>query len=529
MLNRNPPETIDSNPHVLVVGAGPTGLLLAAELTRRDVSCTLIDALDAPLGWDRATVVHERSLEILEAVGLSGRFLAEGVRTRGSRFHSDGATLAELHLDLTSSRYGFQIGISEEFTESVLTGYLEALGGEITRSTRLVGVTPREDAVTATLERDGERREVTAGWLVGCDGYHSAVREAAGIAFPGADIQVEWAVFDTTLEGWNDPYDIVSVYLDQPPLILTPLPNKRWRAYMRPTSDESDLVAETREALERYVPGVSVTEVENPSRFRCHSRIAARYQFGRVVLAGDAAHACTPAEGHGMNTGLQDAFNLGWKLALVCRAQSGPGLIETYETERRPVAELIVSSGDQVESAHTLTDLAARATRDAEIRRRVADPTRAHHEAAAASELDRSYPMSRAVGGDRGPGLAPGQLLPDTPNVKPADRNPCRLHELTHNPGHTLLVLGGPQADPRRVGGLVVDLGRLRGPVVSAVVGFSTHPHGGSVGRMDESVAAQLGVDDVTVLVVRPDRYIGFRDNTGDPGTVEAYLRALVA
>jgi 2-polyprenyl-6-methoxyphenol hydroxylase-like FAD-dependent oxidoreductase len=212
----------DPNPQVLVVGAGPTGLLLAAELERRDVACLLIDALDAPRGWDRATVVHERSLEIFEALGIADRLLPQGVRTRGARFHSDGEILAELSLDLTGSRYGFQLGLSEEVTESVLTAYLEAHGGAVTRSTRLVGSEPGQDAMTATLERDRERREVVARWVVGCDGVHSAVRDAVGIEFPGADIDADWAVFDTALEGWNEDYDIVSVHLDQPPVILTP-------------------------------------------------------------------------------------------------------------------------------------------------------------------------------------------------------------------------------------------------------------------------------------------------------------------
>lgn len=321
-------ETIDASPQVLVVGAGPTGLLLAAELVRRDVPCLLIDALDAPRGWDRATVLHERSLQIFEALGVAEVFLEEGVRTRVARFRSDGAVLAERRLDLASSRYGFQIGISEEVTESVLTDYLHACGGAVTRSTRLVALTAGEDAVSATLERDGERREIVTRWVVGCDGHHSAIREAGGIEFPGTDIEVPWAVFDATLDGWTDEHDVASAELDRPPVILTPLPGKRWRVYLRPTTEASDLVVESSEVLERYAPGVRVTGVENPTWFRCHSRVAERYRSGRVLLAGDAAHACTPAEGHGMNTGLQDAFNLGWKLAMVCRGESGPDLLE---------------------------------------------------------------------------------------------------------------------------------------------------------------------------------------------------------
>jgi 2-polyprenyl-6-methoxyphenol hydroxylase-like FAD-dependent oxidoreductase len=520
---------IEPNPQVLVVGAGPTGLLLAAELVRRDVSCLLVDALDAPQGWDRATVVHERSLEIFEALGIADPLLAEGVKTRAARFHSDGQLLAELNMDLTDSRYGFQLGVSEELTEAVLTHYLEGLGGAVTRSRRLVGVEPGEDAVTTTLERDGEPYEVVVQWVVGCDGLHSAVREAAGIEFPGADIDAQWAVFDATLEGWNDDYDIVSAHLDQPPVILTPLPARRWRVYIRPRSETSDLVAETGEVLRRYAPELELAGVENPTWFRCHSRVAVSYRAGRVLLAGDAAHACTPAEGHGMNTGLQDAFNLGWKLALVCRGEAGAGLLDTYEAERRPVAERVVTSGADVERAHTLTDPSERAARDARIRRHFADPDVAHHEAAAASELDRSYPPSRAVVGARGSGPTPGQLLPDTREVEPVEGEPRPLHALTHRRGHTLLVLGGPQGDGDRVGNLIAELQRRPSPVVDAVVGLSTRPGGPQVGRMDESVAAQLGVVDLTVLAVRPDRYIGLRDDSGDPGVVTAYLDVLVS
>jgi 2-polyprenyl-6-methoxyphenol hydroxylase-like FAD-dependent oxidoreductase len=523
------PEVSDPGPQVLVVGAGPTGLLLAAELERRGVPCLLIDALDAPQTWDRATVVHARSVEIFEALGLEDRLLAEGVRTRAARFQSDGEVLGQLNFGTSGSRYGFEIGLSEEVTESVLTDFLEAQGGAVTRSTRLIGLVAGEDAVTATLERDGERSEIVAQWVVGCDGLHSAVREAAGIEFPGADVEAKWAVFDATIEGWQDDYDVVFPHLDTPPVILTPLPGRRWRVYLRPTSDTSDLVAEAGEVIRRYQPGVTFAEVENPARFHCHSQVADCYRSGRVLLAGDAAHVCTPEEGHGMNTGLQDAFNLGWKLALVCRGEAGVGLLDTYEAERRPVAERVVSSGADIETAFAMTDAGERAARDAKIRQTFADPDTAHHEAPAAAEIDRSYPRSRAVAGDDGSDLEPGLRLPETGDVEPVDGDPRPLHELTHRLGHTLIVLGGPQADPRRVGEVVTELEGRSDAAVDAVVGLSTRPAGSPVGRIEESVAAQLGVVGVTVLAVRPDRYVGFRDDAGDPRAVEAYLEALVA
>src|SRR5207248_10180277 len=134
-----------------------------------------------------------------------------------------------------------------------------------------------------------------------------------------------------------------------------------------------------------------------------------------------------------------------------------------------------------------------------------------------ASELDRVYPRSRAVTGDDGLTVGPGRLLPDTPNVEPADGEPSALHELTHRRGHTLIVLGGPNADPARVNELVATLHSRAGAAVDGVVGLCTHPDGTPLGAIDGSVAARLGVDDVTILAVRPDRYVGLRDDSGDP------------
>ena len=276
----------DAKTQVLISGAGPTGLLLAVELRRRGVDCLLIDELDAAQGWDRATVIHPRSMEIFEALGLAGQFLGEGVKVRAARFRSDGEILGELDLKLTDSRYGFDLGLSEEATERLLAGYLESVGGSITRSTRLVGFVQGPGAVTATLERLGARFEVEAPWIVGCDGLHSIVREQSGIEFSGSDLEAPWAVFDATIVGWEQEFDVAAAFLETPPVILTPLPGRRWRVYMRPTSNVSDLVTDASEVLHRYVPGAEFKEIENPTRFRCHSRVARSYRSGRVLLAG---------------------------------------------------------------------------------------------------------------------------------------------------------------------------------------------------------------------------------------------------
>jgi 2-polyprenyl-6-methoxyphenol hydroxylase-like FAD-dependent oxidoreductase len=514
------------SPQVLVVGAGPTGLLLASELVRRDVDCLLIDVLGAPQGWDRATVVHARSLEIFEALGLVDPFLERGVRTREARVCADGAELGALDFELVGGRYPFQIGVSEEVTESVLLAHLEALGGAVMRSTRLVGLDQSADAVVATLEHDGERHDLTASWVVGCDGSHSKVRELAGISFQGSDLADPWAVFDATIEGWDDDYDICAGFLDVPPLILTPLPGRRWRVYLRPQFEASDLVEEAASVLRAYKPQARFVDVADPGRFHCHSRVAERFRAGRVFLAGDAAHACSPAEGHGMNTGLQDAFNLGWKLALVCSGVSGAELLDSYEVERRPVAQLVVDSGDAAEARQALTAADDRAARDAHIRAMLNDPQSAHHESAAHAELDRCYADSSAVLGEANATFGPGDRLPDGLGVDGGD-----LHPLTHRAGHTLLVVGGADTPPGEVARLVETLENAHAGagVVDAVVGLSPRAANANLRRIDDDAVDRLGVYDIAILAVRPDRYLGFRHDGAEAAALQPYLEALRA
>jgi len=212
---------------VLVVGAGPTGLLLAAELHRREVPCVLIDERSGPQHWDRATVVHPRSLELFESLGLSERFLALGTPQRGAKIHSSGDVLGAFDLTSSGSSYPYSLGVSEEVTEAILTEYLGAQGGEVTRASRLIGLTARPDGVVAEVERDGERIQMAASWVVGCDGLHSPTREASGIGFDGHDLAAPWAVFDATLDPWSEVFDLTFVYLETVPVILTALPGRR--------------------------------------------------------------------------------------------------------------------------------------------------------------------------------------------------------------------------------------------------------------------------------------------------------------
>jgi len=514
---------------VLIVGAGPTGLLLAAELCRRNVGCRLIDANPAPLGWDRATVVHPRSLEVFESLGLVEQFLSAGVKQRMARIHADGSVIGEVNLSNCGSCYGFNIGISEEVTEKILTEYLHQQGGEVVRSSKLVDLAEHADHIVATIDHDGTTERITANWVVGCDGIHSTTRNNTGIELTGHDIEQPWAVFDATIPNWSQSYEANYVYLDDTSVILTALPGKRWRIYMRPSSAESDLVADATNSLVRYLPGIRFEEVTSSSRFHCHNKVASRYPAGRILLAGDAAHVCSPIEGHGMNSGIQDAFNLAWKLALVCQGHSDATLLDSYEAERRPVAEMITASGDSAESVHNVADGKERRRRDKSVREALSDPASLHHEVIAEAELDIDYCSSPIVHGDKHKMFAPSHRLCSTIEMEHANGKRCKLHELTHRSGHTAILVGGPSATAEQVAGLAQEIQRQNDlKFIDETVALSTQTDATeSFARLEATAAELLGVQELTLLVIRPDGHIGLRADRDHIATLADYCTLL--
>ena len=489
---------------VLVVGAGPTGLLLAAELQRRGVSCELIDARPEPPHWDRATVIHPRSLEVFESLGLIDRFLEAGTKQRSVKLYSGGQLLGALDLSECGSPYGFNLGLSEEVTESILTDYLRALAGTVHRSARLVGANVYSDSVMAEIEQNGDRYQVEAEWIVGCDGAHGPTRELSGIVLEGHDIAAPWAVFDATIAGWSDDFELNVGYLDSVPVILTALPARRWRVYLRPSSPESDLVDDAASTVRQYAASASFTDVANPTRFHCCSKVANRFRSGRVLLAGDAAHLCSPAQGHGMNTGLQDAFNLAWKLALVCKGVADSSLLDGYEAERRPVAEMVARSGDMVEQGELITEPAQRRDRDAAIQAMCTEPASRHSEIVAETELNVDYSASPIVFGGAGSALAAGQRVPRTIPIRSA--------------GHTLALVGDATTDDSDFANLLDALQKIvdGSRVFEALVSLGTTP-------------ALDGRGSTTLLAVRPDGYVGMRCEQDHLTALERYRGLLTA
>ena len=342
---------------VLIVGAGPTGLMLANQLGRRGVSARIIDRHAGPSLQTRALGVQARTLEIYSQLGIAKQALQLGKRGTGANLWADGRRMARVPLgDIgqSLSPYPYLLILGQDDNERIMGDLLRNWGMAVQWNTELLALDQQSDLVTATLKQaDGANRKVTAAWVAGCDGARSAVRELSGITFPGAPYEHVFFVADTQATGGMVP-DELNVYLWREGfhLFFPMRGTDHWRVVgilPRNLRGRDDLT------FEDVVPsvrreagaGLSFQGCTWFSTYRIHHRSAARFRDRRCFLLGDAAHVHSPVGAQGMNTGLQDAYNLAWKLALVVKGRANAGLLDTYEAERIPVARRLLSTTDR--------------------------------------------------------------------------------------------------------------------------------------------------------------------------------------
>ncbi len=342
---------------VLVVGAGPTGLMLANQLVRRGIRTLIIDRHAGPSLETRALGVQARTLEIYSHLGIVDRALELGKRGTGGNIWADGERRARVALSDAGDKvtpYPFLLVLGQDDNERIMGDHLRELGGSVQWSTELVSLTQQADSVTAVLKLpDGSQKSMLAAWVGGCDGARSAVRESSGIAFAGAPYEHVFFVADTEMTGTMIP-DEVNVYLFKDGFhLLFPMRGKdHWRiAGILPPNlrNHEDLKfdAVVPYLLSQAGNGLSIKASSWFSTYRIHHRSAVRFRDRRCFLLGDAAHIHSPVGAQGMNTGLQDAYNLGWKLSLVVKHQAQPAVLDSYEQERIPVARALLNGTDR--------------------------------------------------------------------------------------------------------------------------------------------------------------------------------------
>jgi 2-polyprenyl-6-methoxyphenol hydroxylase-like FAD-dependent oxidoreductase len=360
-----PPET-----DVLVVGAGPSGLALAAELRRQGIAPLIVDKEPAAPQTSRAAVVHARTLEVLEPLGVTPDLIAEGVVVPIFRIRDRDDVLATVDFAGIPSRYPFTLMCPQERTERILRTCLEGLGGAVVRPVEFIGIRKAGSLVEVDLRLEGKVHTVAARWLVGCDGMHSRVREQSGIDFAGAAYEQSFVLADVHMD-WPLSREEVSLFFSPAGLVVVaPLPEERFRIVA--TTDEAPerpSAAFMQAILDRRGPATtpgSIRDIVWSSRFRVHHRVAATPRQGRILLCGDAAHVHSPAGGQGMNTGIQDSISLAEALTQVLHGRDEARL-DAWAVERHKVAQGVVAFTDRVTRMATTKSRAGQILRNAAL------------------------------------------------------------------------------------------------------------------------------------------------------------------
>jgi len=339
---------------VLIIGAGPSGLTLAASLVKMGIATTVVDRQPAGANTSRAAVVNARTLEVLDDLDVSRRLVREGIQAPRFTIRDGRRTLIPVDFSVLPTEFPYSLMVPQATTERLLLDRLTELGGTVIRPKTLTSVTQDGDGVTAAFD-DGEA--ITARYVVGADGIHSTVREQAGIGFEGGVYEESFTLADVRLRG-EAPVDEVILFWAKAGLtVVAPLPGDIYRI-VAPVHDAPDepSAAFIQQILDDRGLGARrmiVTDVVWGSRFRIHHRVADSYRAGRLLLVGDAAHVHSPAGGQGMNLGIQDAVALADALAAVL-AGAPDTVLDDYSAARRPIAQQVVEMTDRLTRLATL-------------------------------------------------------------------------------------------------------------------------------------------------------------------------------
>ena len=523
---------------LLVVGAGPVGLTMANELARHGVKCRIIDRAAAPAQTSRALAIFPRTLEAFDSMGLADRFLAAGHRLHGLSLHHRQEQIGAIDFTSIASPFPFALGLPQAETERLLSEQLASFGITVDRGIELTGLTQTSDAVRAILRHANGQEEIfEAPWVIGCDGAHSSTRHILGMDFEGAPYDESFILADVQLE-CGLARDRVHLFLgDDGVLALIPFSENLWRivANIPPAARDLTLpevsLGEVQALLD--LRGPQHARARDPvwmSRFHISHRKVRQFRQLRVFLAGDAAHIHSPAGGQGMNTGIQDAFNLAWKLALVVRGRAPAQLLASYHVEREPVAREVLHLTDRITRLATMRNSVAQKVRDFLLPRVSGIDFVGAKAADRLAELNVSYRASGMVENHGGGRLRAGDRAPDA-ELRDENNQARRLFELFREPHHVLLLFLGASGDAslkaERIGTELRDLPEGMLDTYRVARGVSGPP--AELRDVSGLAHAAYSLTEGGVVLVRPDGYLGYRSDSFDPITLQAYFERVLA
>ncbi|MEO3797380.1 FAD-dependent monooxygenase [Nonomuraea sp. B10E15] len=528
---------------VLVVGAGPTGLTAAIELLRHGVECVLIDERDEPARYSRALVLQARSLELLHLHGLSDAIVRDGYLAPGFNFGADDRTPAMVEMYHSGSRYPFMLTLSQEETERTLTARLHELGGSVTREARLVSAAQERDAVFATVTGPaGEQSTLRARYLIDCSGSHSVLSGAYGTTKHSTLFDGTALIADVLVEG-DLPRGFVSLHTNERGgLALLPFQNEYVRVIafdltkMGISHREPLELADVQETVDAIVPyPLRIREPKWITRFRAQDRLLPSYRDRRIFFAGDAAHLYIPVAAQGMNTGIQDAFNLAWKLAYVCRGRAPESLLDSYNDERHTIGERTRKLSDM------LFRLFINQARSA-VYRKVSSKMLGLALATIPVQNLMSGRVTQTGVNYRHTTLSKAQRLPRPARgaINAGDRVPdldladgggpgVRLYDLLRESGYLLVGYASSYTSETMRTAMLAELSRLQDRYAGSLRCFMVLgeglPGSGEVPTLLDArreLLHRFGAKPGDVFLIRPDGYLAFR--TSDPGSLPPLL-----
>lgn len=354
--------------HILIVGAGASGLALAAELRRLKIPSLIVDKGERIQGTSRAAVVHARTLEVLRPLGVAKDLIAEGEKVPVFCVRDRDRTLVKIDFRGIASDFNFTLMCPQDRTERLLTQRLEALGGTVTRSASMQTIVDLGSKVIVHGTISGEEACIHAEWVVGCDGMHSVVREQSAIPFSGSEYEESFVLADVRME-WPLSRNEVNLFFSPEGLVVVaPLPDNRFRIVATkdsaPETPNSVFMQELLDARGPELKKAKIREMVWSSRFRVHHRLAETPRKGRILLCGDAAHVHSPAGGQGMNTGIQDSISLAGVLDQML-SSGDEHVLDRWAIERHRIAKGVVTLTDRMTRMATIKSPVARILRNA--------------------------------------------------------------------------------------------------------------------------------------------------------------------